>query len=260
MKRSALVLAAVLAFGAAKLRWEHGLAAEYRAAGFHKAELSLQVRERVGLMGFVAALSGFRSAVADLIWLKADTAWQNLEWGRMQGLMDASLALQPRSVPHWDLAAWHMAWNANVAALQDPNQPREALRRRAAQAYLRTGEDYLLRGIRYNWDRAALFESLGSLYRDRMNDPCKAAWAYFEAARRPDARGYVYRAGLISLARCPGHEREAYELLRAHYLESPNNRLPTVLKLLDQLQMNLGVPPEQRIDIRRDLEEATPRR
>ena len=99
-------------------------------------------------MGFVAALSGFRSLVADLLYIQAHTAWERTEWGRMK------LTLRCR---HRTAAAllscfgtwrpWHMAYNASVAALEDPNQPREALRVKAQREYWKLGEEFLLRGI-----------------------------------------------------------------------------------------------------------------
>jgi hypothetical protein len=43
----------------------------------------------------------------------------------MKVLFDAVTALQPRNMTFWDMSAWHMAYNASVAALNDESQPRE---------------------------------------------------------------------------------------------------------------------------------------
>ncbi len=256
--RLSVLLLGLLAFGLARLPFERGLAREYRAAGFHQSDLTLDVREQVGQMGFIAALSGFRSVVADVLWIRAHIAWEDTQWGRMKLLFDSATQLQPRAVLFWDNAAWHMAWNASVAALSDPRQPREVLRKKAAREYIALGEDYLLRGARYNWDRAILFDRLGFLYMQKMEDHCRASWAYFEAAKRPDAMGYVHRFALYELAKCPGHEREAYDLLVALYHSGENERLPTLLKLIDQMQIKLNIPDAERIDTARDRAAATP--
>ena len=79
-------------------------------------------------MGFLAALSGFRAVVADLLWIQAHTAWENTDWGRMKLLFDTVTTLQPRAIVFWEGAAWHMAWNASVAALENRSEPRLALR------------------------------------------------------------------------------------------------------------------------------------
>lgn len=261
MKRLVIALLVLLAFGGAKLPFERSLAAEQRSAFFHSAELNLGLREQIGQGGFIAALSGFRSVIADLLWIRAYVAWESTEWGRMKILFDAVTSLQPRALDFWDSASWQMAFNASVAAMEDKNQPRLALRQKAQREYFRIGEEYLLRGIQFNPDRALLYDRLGALYADvrKFNDPCKAAWAYGEAAKRPDAMEYVHRLALYNLAQCPGHEAEAYAGLVKLYHKGKEERLPTLLKRIDELQEKLKIPPEQRIDTASDLEEATPR-
>ena len=107
-----------------------------------------------------------------------------------------------------------MAYNASVAACEDPKQPREALRLKAQREYWKLGEDYLLRGIKNNPDRAQLYDRLGMLYRDKFKDHCKAAEAYARRAAAARTRPhYVHRFAAYELAQCPGHEREAYERL-----------------------------------------------
>ncbi len=259
MKRLFVALAALLIFGAVKLPFERSLAAEHRRAFFHAAELNLELREQIGQGGFIAALSGFRSVLADLLWIRAHVAWENTEWGRMKLLFDAVTSLQPRALPFWEGAAWQMAYNASVAAFNDPDQPREALRQKAQREYFQLGEQYLLRGIKFNPDRAILFDRLGLIYQDKMKDPCKAAWAYGEAAKRKDAMPYVQRLALYNLARCPGREAEAYSGLVKLFHKGKEERLLTLLTRIDELQEKLNIPPEQRIDTAPDRKEATPR-
>jgi hypothetical protein len=154
-----------------------------------------------------------------------------------------------------------MAFNASIAALDDEKQPRLALRQKAQREYWRVGEDYLLRGIRFNPDRALLYDRLGQLYADerKFNDPCRAAKAYAEAAKKPDAMQYVHRLAIYNLARCPGHEREAYDALVKLYHKGKQERLLTLLLRIDELEEKLNIPEEQRIDTAQDIKEATPR-
>src|SRR3954454_16384224 len=159
-----------MVFGFAKLPLEQAVTRDLHAAHFLQYQLNLDVRAQAGQMGFVAALSGYRAVVADFLWIKSYVAWTRTEWGRMKLLMDGVTTLQPRAVTFWDQAAWHMAWNAGVAALQNPHQPRETLRLKAEREYVKVGEQYLLEGIKYNPDRALLFERLGDLYSRKMDD------------------------------------------------------------------------------------------
>jgi hypothetical protein len=143
-------LVIVLVLGAAKLPIEHELSAVHRQEHLRGVEFNLDLRERVGQLGFIAALSGFRSIVADVIFMQTRVAWERTEWGRLLWLFRQVTTLQPRAILFWDMAAWHMAWNASVAAMNDRTQPRLALRIKAQKEYFALGKDFLERGIKNN--------------------------------------------------------------------------------------------------------------
>jgi len=234
-------------FGASVLPLQSRLQREAEAAHFHKTTLTINLRERIGQAGFLAALSGFRSPLAALLWIEAHTAWENTEWGRMAGLFETVTALQPRSLTYWDMAAWHMAWNASVAALQNVKQPSEALRTRAQRAYIQLGKDFLERGILNNPDRPQLHVQLGVLLRDKMEDHCAAAEAFLKASKFPDAPPYAARFAGYEMAKCPGREREAYDYLRKLYEEGEKQRLPSLINLLRQMESKLEIPASDRV-------------
>ena len=243
----ALLCALLLTFGALRLPIESALTAQHRSAYFHSAPLGLDLREQVGQLGFLAALSGFRSLVADVAFIQAHVAWERTEWGRVFLLFRQATTLQPRSVMFWDMAAWHMAWNASVAALQDPTQPNEALRRKAQAEYFALGKDFLERGIKNNPDRPVLYESLARLYKDKLNDHSAAARCYARAAALPGAPEYDKRFAAYELSFAPGHAREAYAALRRLYDLGEHEHLPTLLKRLKYLEQALDIPLDQRI-------------
>src|SRR5436190_15433059 len=173
--RALFVLAIVLTLGGIKLPIERQLAAAHHRLRFRTTELNLGLREQIGQLGFIAALSGLRSLVADVLFIQAHVAWERTEWGRVLLLFREATTLQPRSIMFWEMAAWHMAWNASVAALQDRSQPNELLRRKAQQEYFALGKDFLERGIKNNPDRPQLYESLARLYKDKLNNHAIAA-------------------------------------------------------------------------------------
>lgn len=250
MRGRAIAAAVLLAgFGLLRMPFELRLEAEQLEQYFRGERLNLELREQIGQMGFLAALGGFRSLLAAVLWIEAHTAWENTEWGRMAGLFNTVTTLQPRSLIYWDMAAWHMAWNASIAALNNPNQPSEALRIRAQRQYFDLGKDFLERGVRNNPDRAYLYERLGNLLRDKYEDHCGAAEAFAKAAEFPDARAYVKRFAAYELAKCPGREKDAYTQLRSLFEESESNHVPTLLSLLVQLEEKLGIPPVDRVKI-----------
>src|SRR5213079_3455893 len=131
MMRALVALAVLTALGVLRFPVERDLAALHRQEHFRGVEFNLDLREKLGQLGFIAALSGFRAIVADGLFIQAHVAWEQTEWGRVLLLLRQVTTLQPRSILFWDMAAWHMGWNASVAAINDPNQPRVFLRRKA---------------------------------------------------------------------------------------------------------------------------------
>jgi len=144
------------------------------------------------------------------------------------------------------MAAWHMAGNASAGAINDPSQPRLALRVKAQREYFALGKDFLERGIKNNPDKPQLYEALARLYREKYNDHARASECYAQAARLPGAPSFDKRFSAYELSYCDGREREAYESLRALYDEGEKERLPTLIKRLKFLEDKLNVPPEQR--------------
>jgi hypothetical protein len=247
MMRAFAVTLGVLLFGAARLPMEHALTETHRELRFRAVDFNLDLREQLGQVGFVAALSGFRSLVADALFIQAHVAWERTEWGRVLLLFRQVTTLQPRAVLFWDMAAWHMAWNASTAAMNDPAQPRLALRIKAAREYFQLGKDFLERGIKNNPERPELYEALARLYRDKYEDHAHASEFFAKASSLPGAHGYTKRFAAYELAQCAGHEREAYDRLRALYESGEQERLPTLIRRLKELEIKLEIPPEQRV-------------
>ena len=242
-----LVLMSVALFGAARLPVEHAIFMTHRDLHLRAVDFNLGLREQLGQLGFVAALSGFRSLVADALFIQAHVAWERTEWGRVLLLFRQVTTLQPRAILFWDMAAWHMAWNASVAALNDPAQPRLALRVKAQREYFQLGKDFLERGIQNNPGRPQLYEALARLYRDKYLDHEHAAEFFAKAAALPGAPSYEKRFAAYELSHCEGREKEAYDRLRHLYDLGENERLPTLLRRLQDLENKLDIPLDQRI-------------
>jgi tetratricopeptide (TPR) repeat protein len=246
MSRIVFAFAMLLAFGVMKLPAERAIARQHRQLQFSEV-INLDLREKLGQLGFMAALSGFRAVVADFLFIEAHVAWERTEWGRVLFLFRQVTTLQPHVPLFWDMAAWHMAWNASAAAMNDSSQPRMALRVKTQRDYFALGKDFLERGIKNNPDQPHLYESLALLYREKFNDHERASECYAKAAALPGAHSYDKRFSAYELSYCEGREREAYERLRALYDEGERERLPTLIKRLKFLEEKLAIPPEQRI-------------
>src|SRR5213080_2822337 len=249
MTRIALVLGMLLAFGVMKLPAEHALSLQHRSDSGGQSDdiANLDLREKIGQLGFVAALSGFRAMLADFIFIQAHTAWERTEWGRVLFLFRQVTTLQPHVPLFWDVAAWHMAWNASAAAMNDQSQPRLALRVKAQREYFALGKDFLERGIKNNPDKPQLYEAMARLYREKFKDHERASEFFAKSAALPGAPRYEKRFSAYELSYCEGREREAYERLRQIYDEGEKERLPTLITRLKFLENKLGIPQDQRI-------------
>ncbi len=247
MRRAALLLIALLAWGAVRLPAEHALANARARHHLAALPLDLGLREQLGQLGFVAALSGFRAVVADFLFIRAYDAWEQTEWSRVLLLFRQITTLQPHALLFWDMAAWHMAWNAGTAALNDPTQPRQALRIKAQREYFELARDFLERGIQNNPDRPQLYEAMARLYRDKYKDHARAAEYFALAATKPGAPSYAQRFAAYELSYCEGREPEAYAQLLALYRAGEKERLPTLIKRLKFLEEVLNIPLAQRI-------------
>lgn len=247
MKRAILVSLGVLAFGAARIPAEHAIYAARAERHLLAVPVDLTFGEQVGQLGVIALLSGFRSLLGDIAFIRAHVAWEETEWPRVLLLFRQATALQPHTALFWDMAAWHMAWNASTAALRDRAQQDEALRNRTAREYIDIGRDFLERGIRNNPDNAKLYEALARLYQQKYNDHLHASEFYAKAAEKPDAPAYAERFAAYELSYSEGHEPEAYDWLRRLYERGENERLPTLIKRLKYLEERLNIPPAERI-------------
>jgi hypothetical protein len=251
MKTALSLLGWLLLLGVPKTLLEQHVLRSERAAGFQAVQWNMGLRHQIGQLGFVAALSGFRALMADVLWLKGSTVFERAEWGRLKLFLESATQLQPRAELFWEMAHFHMAYDAAYAVrVNEELQPSAALRRRAERQYLEIGERFLKDGISFNPDSSRLLERLGMLYANKMHDPARAAEAYLAASQKPRAMEYVRGFAGYQLAKVPGREREAYELLksvRAEKLLLKRELPPTLLRILADLEARLGVPTESRL-------------
>jgi len=123
-----------------------------------KDELSPQLDGRILSSLMVAGLaSGFKSQVANLLWMKSDEYWHKGLLTRQNPLMEMVVTLDPQFIEAWSTAGWHWAYNIyadiptndtykNIkpAALQQ-----KTIRQKQQQA-IDTGLGYLERGSNMN--------------------------------------------------------------------------------------------------------------
>jgi hypothetical protein len=239
-RKSAVLTAALLVFGAARLPYEAGVSREMRVAGLLPPRMAIGSRERIGQTSMAVALGGLRTLVATFLNLRAFTAFSERKWAKVEVTFDTIVDLAPRTRYYWETGSWHLAYNAAADYLNESELP--PLRRREAwRTYILKGRAFLERGIRNNPGDWRLLANLGFLLCDAnklpaFRDPglsfAASAEAYRKSAETGKANSFVPRAWLYSLARVEGREAEALALARRLYAEGPGNRTPTLMCLL----------------------------
>jgi hypothetical protein len=232
--------------GLAPLKWnlEKSIDTNHLSSGVLRHAIDL--RERVGQTAFIAILGGFRSVVADLLFIDAHFAWERVDWSHLLLRLRQVTVLQPHVTMFWDVAAWHMAWNASTAAMNDTSLSAGA-RKRLQREYIELGRDFLERGVANNPKNPQLYEALARLYRDKLNDHAQASENFLKASRLPNCAAYDERFSAYELSYCEGREREAYDRLRALYDRGEKERLPTLIARLHLLEEQLNISPVTRI-------------
>ncbi len=242
-QRNGILSAALLAFGAARLPFEAGLAQELRAANLTPSKLEIGTRDKIGQTSTAVALGGLRTLVATFMNLRAFSFFEEQKWNEVADTYDMIVDLAPRTTYYWDAGYSHSAYNAASYYINDSKLP--PLRRKEAwRASILRGRAFLERGTRNNPDSWTLWANLGFLLSDSNKFQAfpdfdqtftEAAAAYRRAADTGKALEYVARSEFYALARVSGREKDALALGRLLY-QTPRNQTPTLKTLLFVLE------------------------
>lgn len=245
MRRTVHAALALLLLGVVKLPLEERLTRRLRDERLLSPPLSLDVRESVGQMSFAAALGGLRSLVASIVSLEAYTAFENVDWAKVDSLYQLVTRLQPRATTYWEDASWQMAYNAASSYLYD-QELTGPVRGRLYEEHVKRGIEILEEGLTFLPDSARLWARLGDIYKNRTKEPAKAAEAYMKAFEH-GGQPFLQRAAAYELATMPDDhsQRKAYELLRRRY--DAGDRYPTLVKEIRRLEDKFHVPQTGRI-------------
>jgi hypothetical protein len=212
---------AILVAGAVRLPFEQQLTSDLQRDKLLPTKLEIGTGEKLGQTFSAVSLGGLRTLVATFMNLRAFGFFEKQKWADVADTYEVIVDLAPRTRHYWDAGSWHMSYNAASYYLYESDLP--PLRRKLLwRSYIVTGRDFLERGIRNNPDHPLLYERLGQLLADpnrvtAFGDTRDAYEASYEAYRGAVdtgvARKYTKRAALYSLARVPGREKEALELV-----------------------------------------------
>jgi hypothetical protein len=156
-------------------------------AGVHYVKFDLRLLSSMMIAGLA---SGFKSQVANLLWMRSDEYWHKGLTTRQVSIMEAVVTFDPQFIEAWSTAGWHWAYNIYADLELNPDiKKNPKLLRQKQDIAVNTGIDYLKRGAEQNPDTYRLwFEQAytrankwGSYDEDTVN-------LLRKARSRPDAR------------------------------------------------------------------------
>lgn len=203
-------------------------------------------------------LGGFRSLVADLLWLRANACWEHCDADGTRAALALVAAVDPRPVDFWlngarmigyDMPVWRIDALGGEAAVP------AGVRRRVGEEQARAAITHLERAFVHHPDHPLLQIEIANLELQRLEDVASAADWYRRAALQPTAPFYAARVHAELLRRL-GREREAHAWLVALHpklpLQNPYAMADTVLARIRELEESLALAPAARYQPRRE--------
>ena len=184
------------------LQWLDRLrnSSEMTIEGVKRPETKLDFGMMSSLM-LAGLASGFKSQVANLLWMKSDEYWHKGMLTRQNPIMEAVVTLDPQFLEAWDTAGWHWSYNIyadlptqrgleitdNLPVAEKVRREKE-LREKQDQA-IDTGLNYYARGTQMNPDKYMLWFKFGWTRAEKAgyNDE-NTVNLYRTAREQPDAR------------------------------------------------------------------------
>lgn len=244
-----IVLLTLVLVGLAKRPLENGFVENLRERRLLAKPIDPETREALGQTTYAIALGGLRSFVASMKNIRAHTHFEHQEWAKLEDEFQTITTLQPHSRYYWDIASWHLAYNAYADYGDKPDIP-DARRRFLQKEYLARGIRFLKDGIDNNPEDMRLRQAYIKVLTDpfKPNDLPEAVRALEEAIALGDTPPSFHRKLLYTLGRMPGENERAWQVAQMVW-ENPDNRdIPTARLLYFVLEFK-NVPPADRTPI-----------
>ncbi len=242
-----VILAVLITFGAAKLRFEQQLEKDMVEQRLIQPALKEGTNLKLGQTSAAVALGGLRSLVAAVWNFRAFIHFEDLNWIKVEESYETITALQPQTTHYWDTGAWHLHTNAAVYYNEKEDLP-PFRRKSMRQLYHDKGATFLEEGSRQNPDNWRLHLSLARLWSDRYKMPdyqrsvehyqdTLACSALPEFKRRQLERFTFYNLSMI-----PERYPEALAMGTALFKKTNHNHLPNLVCTIFALQNELNTP------------------
>lgn len=210
------------------------------------------LEEALGQGVLIGMFGGFRTILADLLWLQGNYYWEAYNIPATTTVINLTTTVDPRPMFFWMNGARIIGYDMPVWRIKEmgdfENVPDVVIDRVQREQGERAIE-LLERASQYHPDNPALFIEKGTFYREKIKDLDMSAEMYRIAAELPDAPAYAARIHAEMLKQA-GRKYEAYVYLRKLYPTlsdaDTRDRKDVVLERILELEGELAIPLEQR--------------
>jgi hypothetical protein len=254
--RRAFLIALLLGLWApVKVAWEQNIAREQDFLRYRGAAMTPELRDQLSQGLTIGVLSGMRNVVADFVWLEVTTEWMASRYFRMAFYINVCMSLQPRWPVFPCMGGWQLAYNASVAAQQDPTEPNPLRRLKASRFWIEKGLDVYKRGLQNNPTYWRLWNETAQLYDQRLHDYATAAYYYQKASEQPGAMTYLERfpAHMYDPHHLNDPEKEYEEWKKLWFRLTPEQKeekfhlAGQIESDIRRLEQKLSIPKEKRV-------------
>lgn len=200
----------------------------------------------------LGVLGGFRAVLADFLWIRTNTIWEQRDRAKLDAMVRLVTTLDPRPEFFWINGARMIAYDVPHWRIREqgghqvvPEAHQEAIdREQAGQAF-----ELLDRALQHHPKEPKLYLEIGQIYLNRLEDPARAAPWFLRAWEQPGAPYYAARI-YAELLRRQGRDEAAYQFLRKLHADLPGDdpyaQKGIVLERIRKLEQDLKVPDGER--------------
>lgn len=196
--------------------------------------------------------SGFKSQVANLLWMKSDEYWHKGLLTRQNPLMEMVVTLDPQFIEAWSTAGWHWAYNIYAdIPLNDsykniePESEREKTIRRTQQQAIDVGLNYLSRGANMNPETYRLWFEWGWTRAEKAGYYDDETVQLFKTARKQTDAREIEQTSIVDGQEVTTKQQGALDVA-GHTIAHIYEKTPDIDKALEMWGADLlqGTPQE----------------
>jgi len=190
-----------------------------------------------------AVLGGFRTLMADILWLKTMIVWESENLEKTHSLIQFTTTVDPQPKFFWINGARIIANDMPHWMAAQGNTPEQTKRNTVVLAH--SAIALLEKAKPHHQDKPDILMEIGNIHLNRLRDARSAAEMYRKAYDEYESTPYYVARLYGQLLRRMGRNKEAYKFLTELHPTLPDGVIyaqkNTVLQRIRQLEKTLGI-------------------